>query len=139
MKQRFLPITVPPYDGVDHFPVEISVMEKSFSPLLCQGHQHHPFVLRAAVTLQVAFFLQTVHIRIQGTHGDVEFPGDPGHTLWFLDADSLQNVHVIIRNILEFVCYDRLCLCIHHVMEQVHQQFIQHPVVALLHSVLYAI
>ena len=124
---------------MDHFPVKISVVEKGFPPLLCQGHQHHTFVLCATVTLQVAFFRKAVHIRGQGSHGDVEFPRDPGHTLWFLDADSLQNVHVIIRNILEFFCYDRLCLCIHHVMEQVHQQFIQHPVVALLHSVLYAI
>ena len=69
----------------------------------------------------------------------MEFPSDTGHTLWFLDADSLQNVYVIICNILEFVCYDRLCLCVHHVMEQIHQQFVQHPVVAFSHSFLYDI
>ena len=118
---------------------EASVVEKSFSPLLCQGHQHYTFISGAAVAGEISFSLQTVHIRGQGTHGNVEFPSDTGHTLWFLDADSLQNVYVIICNILEFFCYDRLCLCIHHVMEQVHQQFIQHPVVALLHSVLYDI
>ena len=69
----------------------------------------------------------------------MQFPGNPGHALGFLDTDSLQNVYVIICNILEFVCYDRLCLCVHHVMEQIHQQFVQHPVVAFSHSYLYDI
>ena len=51
-----------PYDGVDHFPVEISVVEKSFSPLLCQGHQHYTFISGAAVAGEISFSLQTVHI-----------------------------------------------------------------------------
>ena len=96
-------------------------MEKGFPPLLCQSHQYHPLVLRAAVTLQVAFFLQTVHIRSQGSHGDVEFSGDPGHTLWFLDTDSLQNVYVIICNILEFLGDDRLFFQFLYLVKQMDQ------------------
>ena len=92
-------------------------MEKSFSPLLCQGHQHYTFISGAAVTLQVAFFRKAVHIRGQGSHGDMQFPGDPGHALGFLDADGFEDVHIIICNIPEFVCYDCLCSRIHHVME----------------------
>ena len=109
------------------------MMVKCFPSIVCQGHIHHPLVLLAALPANISLFFQAVHIDGQGAHGNMQFLGDHGHIAGGLNTDGFYNMHVIVGDILKFLRNNRLAFHVHHMVEQIHQQFIQRTFPVLRH------
>ena len=113
--------------------MKIPVMKKGLSPLLREGHMHHPLVLQAALSSNIAFFLQSIHICGQGPYRHGKPAGYHGHVSGLFHSDGLYDMHVIVGDVLILLRDDRLCLQSHHMVEQAHQQFVYGTLRILCH------
>ena len=108
-------------------------MEKGLSALVRKLHINYTLICQTALPYNISLFLQTVHVGGQGADCDRQLTGYHGHILELVHADRFYNVHVIVADIAEFRCDDSLRLHIHHMIEQIHQQFIYGTFCALCH------
>ena len=87
-------------------------------------NQHNPSVFFAACTIYITFFYKIVNRNRQRSDRNRKFFGYERHISRFINADCLDDMHIVIGDLAEFPRPDRFFFQCHNIMEQSNQNII---------------
>lgn len=97
--------------------MEVLVVVIGAPALLGEGDQDDAAVFLAALPLYISFFDQSVDGDGQRAYRYAHSSGNGRHVARGPDSDGLDNVHIVVRNVTEFICYDSLFFYIHNLVK----------------------
>ena len=80
-------------------------------------NQHDPSVFFAACTIYITFFYKIVNRNRQRSDRNRKFFGYERHISRFINADCLDDMHIVIGDLAEFPRPDRFLFQCHNIME----------------------
>ena len=104
--------------------MKISMVIIRLLALRRKHYQNNALICFAAFPDNISLILKAVHIGRKRTDGHAKALCDFRHPSWLFNTDSLNNMHVIVCDILKFLCDNRLRLCIHDIVEKDYQHLI---------------
>ena len=110
-------------------------MVESLFSFFRENYIHNTLVPLAALPSDIALSLQSVHIGGQRTDRNGKSVRYLGHISGFFHADCLYDMHIVVGDIAVIHSDYSLCLHIHHMVKQAHQQFVDGTFCVLCHFV----